>query len=260
MSEEVAVFIDLENLRYGLLKSYGQEPDFASLVEKAKKYGRPSIMRAYADFTEHPEEITRRLQIAGIESINIPVKRRTYSQAGKQIERVKNAADMVLALDAMIDALEADKSSISKVFFLVTGDRDYVKLVTLLRNRFGQRVVIVGVPGSVAGDLVNAAGEDDPIEVAKPKPVDKQILKRAIVDMVKKGPTPLSYWTLKTIDQWSQDNRQSIPGTTKERRDVIGLLVEEGVLTEEEIETKNKRCVISIVLDEKHARQLKYLD
>lgn len=116
MSEEVAMFIDLENLRYGLLNNYGQEPDFAYLVEKAKKYGRPSIMRAYADFTEHPQEITRRLQIAGIESINIPVKRSTYSQGGKQIERIKNAADMVLALDAMIEALEADKSGISKVF------------------------------------------------------------------------------------------------------------------------------------------------
>lgn len=260
MSEEVAMFIDLENLRYGLLNNYGQEPDFAYLVKKAKKYGRPSIMRAYADFTEHPQEITRRLQIAGIESINIPVKRSTYSHGGKQIERIKNAADMVLALDAMIEALEADKSGISKVFLLVTGDRDYVKLVTQLRNRFEQRVVIVGVPGSVAGDIVSAAGEDDPIEVAQLKPVDKQILKRAIVDMVKKGPAPLSYWTLKTIDQWSQDNRQSIPGTAKERRDVIGILVEEGVLTQKEIETKNKGRVISIVLNEKHARQLKYLD
>jgi len=84
MPDEVAVFIDFENLRYGLLNNYGQEPNIMALVEKAKKYGRPSVMRAYADFTEHPPEITRRLQVAGVEAINIPVKRSTRSKGGRQ--------------------------------------------------------------------------------------------------------------------------------------------------------------------------------
>ena len=53
--QEVAVFIDLENLRYSLLNLYGQEPSFIAIVEKAKTYGRPSVMRAYADFAEHPQ-------------------------------------------------------------------------------------------------------------------------------------------------------------------------------------------------------------
>jgi len=41
MDEEVAVFIDCENLRYGLLNLHGTEPDLQALVEKARKYGRP---------------------------------------------------------------------------------------------------------------------------------------------------------------------------------------------------------------------------
>ena len=43
---EVAVFVDLENLRYSLLNLHGEEPDFAALVEKAKEYGRPTIINA----------------------------------------------------------------------------------------------------------------------------------------------------------------------------------------------------------------------
>ena len=38
--------------------------------------------------------------------------------------------------------------------------------MTTLRNRLGKRVVICGVPGSVSPDLVAAAGEEDPLQIA----------------------------------------------------------------------------------------------
>jgi uncharacterized LabA/DUF88 family protein len=194
MADEVAVLIDFENLRYGLLNNHGIEPDIMALVDRAKKYGRPTVMRAYADFSEHPEAIKRQLQIAGVEAIDIPVKKTTYTKGGQNVERIKNAADMVLALDSIIQAVDADANGMKKVFFIVAGDRDYIKLVTLLKNRFGQRVVICGVPGSTAGDLVSAAGEEDHIEIEKRDPVDVHLLKSSICSMVKKGPSPLSYW------------------------------------------------------------------
>lgn len=254
---EVAVFVDFENLRYGLLNRYGQEPNLLAIVEKAKKYGRPSVMRAYADFAEHPQEIRRQIQVAGLEAINVPVKKTTYDRGSGPVERIKNAADMVLALDAIIEALEADNNRKSKVFLLVTGDADYVKLVTLLRNRFGQRVVIAGVPGSIAGDLVTAAGEaPDPVEVAAHTPVDKVALKRALVAMVRRGPAPLKYWSLKIIDQWSQDPRQAMLGIATEKRDAIAELVKEGVLVQTAAPTGPSK---QAVLDEKKAQELGYL-
>ena len=139
MVGEVAVFIDLENLRYGLLNHYGMEPDFRQIVDKAQKYGRPTMMRAYADFSEHPSEITRQLSMCGIEAINIPVKRSLVTKGGQQMERVKNAADMALALDMMVEAFDADTGEKEKVFLMVSGDADYMRLVTQVRNRFGQR-------------------------------------------------------------------------------------------------------------------------
>ena len=153
--QEVAVFIDLENLRYSLLNLYGQEPSFSAVVEKAKTYGRPSVMRAYADFAEHPHSIRQQLHIAGIEAINVNVKRVKRPDAPKGVERVKNAADMILALDAVLEASDADASSKKKTFLLVTGDADYIKLVTQLRNRFGQKVIICGVKGAIGADLIS---------------------------------------------------------------------------------------------------------
>lgn len=259
MSNEVAMFIDLENLRYGLLNNYGQEPDFSCLVEKAKKYGRPSMMRAYADFSEHPSELSRQLQVVGIEAINIPVKRLSVTKQKGVIERVKNAADMVLALDAITEALTADMSKKVKVFLIVTGDRDYIRLVTLIRNRFGQRVVICGVPGCISGDLEAAAGENDHLEVSVPEPADMHQLKAAIVAMVKKGPHPLKFWSYKTIDQWAQSAQQSIPGTAKERRDGIAQLLDEEILVRQQRDDPKRGQVKEIILDEGKAKSGKYI-
>ena len=260
LDDEVAVFVDFENLRYGLLNDYGQEPEFHQLVEKAKKYGRPSVMRAYADFSEHPARLSRELEVCGIEAINIQVKRTTYMRGTKSVERVKNAADMVLALDAVMEAIDSDTSGKQKTFLLIAGDRDYVKLVTLLRNRFGQRVVICGVPGSVSGDLVAAAGEEDNLEVTQEAPVEKEALKKAIVAMVEKGPSPLQYWTLKVIDQWAQDARSRIPGTAKERRDAIGELLNEQVLLRKSRDDETKGRITEAILDESRALELGYVE
>lgn len=261
--EEVAVFIDLENLRYSLLNLYGQEPNFIPIVEKAKKYGRPSVMRAYADFGEHPHTIRQQLHIAGIEAISVNVKRIKRPDDRKGIERVKNAADMILALDAILEASDADASKKVKTFLLVTGDADYIKLVTQLRNRFGQKVIICGVKGAIGADLVAAADDKDDIEVDKREPVDEHELRTAIVKMVKKGCAPLKFWTVGIIDQWSQSSRQAIDGTAKEKRDAIHTLLEEDVLTKKEIDLSiigKKGIATQTILNETKAKELKYLD
>ena len=260
--KEVAVFVDLENLRYSPLNLHSEEPDFAALVEKAKKYGRPTVMRAYADFSEHPPGTSRQLQVVGIEAINVPVKRLQYSRGARQVERVKNAADMNLALDALVEASDADSNGKSKIFLLVTGDADYIKLVTQLRNRFGQEVVIAGVPGAVGNDLIAASGKEDPIEIPEREPVDKHELKKAIVSLVKKGPSPLDYWSIAIIRQWCV-RRSDIPGRPKEKGDAIHELVSDGVLLRQEIDLakfgKQGKAQQTILIEEK-ARELNLLE
>lgn len=150
---EVALFIDFENVRYGTLNTYGQEPDPHMLMDKARAYGRVVVATAYADFTEHPSYYRRTLEVAGILPRDIP-KRRTGSQ--------KSSADMVMLMD-IVDCL-LDRPSV-ETYVLMTGDSDFIRVVTRARHRFGKQVVISAVPGTMSTDLVASADTEDPLVI-----------------------------------------------------------------------------------------------
>jgi predicted RNA-binding protein with RPS1 domain/uncharacterized LabA/DUF88 family protein len=153
--KEVALFIDFENIRYGTLNAYGVEPRASLLIETARKYGLVNIARAYADFEDFPSEVLRDLQVSGITAVNV--------QAHTVGDRRKSGADM----DMLIDIIETmlDRAAIPTIL-LMTGDRDFLRVVTMARNRFGKEVVISGVPGTVAYDLISASGGNfDPLEI-----------------------------------------------------------------------------------------------
>jgi uncharacterized LabA/DUF88 family protein len=149
---EVALFIDFENIRYGLKNTFGLEPDPQRLMEKARKYGPVALATAYADFTEHPEFYRRKLEVAGISPRDIP--RRSPDVAHK------SSSDMAMLLD-IIDCL-LDRPSIATLI-LMTGDSDFIRAVARARYRFNKRVVVSGVPGCVSNDLIAAADANDPI-------------------------------------------------------------------------------------------------
>ena len=244
-SVQVALFIDVENIRYSLLNDYGVEPDFQAIVEKARKYGRVAEARAYADFSEHPESVRRQMDIAGIKVQDIPL-RRSRSAAG--VERVKSSADMHMVLDIVETML--DRPTVD-TFMIVAGDADYLRITTWLRNRFEKRVIICGVPGSVASTLASAANEVDPIEVPRPDESQLQGAVEALVRMIKKGPAPLEYWTVKIISQWADSPHQDIPGSAVDhKRAVDHLLANEMVVTEEA--ERRGRPVREARLNEEH--------
>ncbi len=153
--KEVALFIDFENIRHGTLNAYGVEPRASLLIETARKYGLVNIARAYADFEDFPSDVLRDLQVSGITAVNV--------QAHQVGDRRKSGADM----DMLIDIIETmlDRSAIPTIL-LMTGDRDFLRVVTMARNRFAKEVVISGVPGSVSHDLISASGGNfDPLEI-----------------------------------------------------------------------------------------------
>jgi uncharacterized LabA/DUF88 family protein len=149
---EVALFIDFENVRYGLKNNYGREPDPQMLMAKARKYGPVSQAFAYADFTEHPDFFRRKLEVAGITPRDIP--RRSPDVAHK------SSSDMAMLMD-IIDCL-LDRPNVNTLI-LMTGDSDFIRVVARARNRFSKRVIISGVPGSVSNDLIASADASDPI-------------------------------------------------------------------------------------------------
>jgi uncharacterized LabA/DUF88 family protein len=260
MSEECSLFIDFENIRYGLLKLSGEEPNFSELLDKVKKYGHPTLMKAYADFSEHPESVKRQLQILGIDSINVTVKKTSYkNSSGKEVERIKNASDMFLALDAIMEAEEANTLGKKKTFIIATGDKDYIRLVALLRHRFNQEVVICGIPGEISADLERAANITDNFDIKRPPPTNIEEIKKAICEMIQRGPSPLEYWSMRIIDSWILDPRQKIPGTAKEKRDALSTLKAEGVLIVREREDPRRGKRNETILDVDTARKNGYI-
>lgn len=167
---EVAAFVDFENIRYSSINSFGLEPDPLAWRDKALKYGLMAVARAYADFDQHPAPVRMRLDVAGFEAQHYPAKR-TSDGAGR--EKIQSRADLNFVIDVINTALTRPDI---ETFLLFTGDKDFIRLVTTLRNRLGKKVVICGVPGSVSPDLVVAAGAEDMLTFQQSADVDRQFI------------------------------------------------------------------------------------
>ncbi|MBA2277581.1 MAG: NYN domain-containing protein [Chloroflexia bacterium] len=220
---EVAVFVDYENIRYSTINSFGREPDPLSWRDKALKYGLMSVARAYADFDQHPLQARTRLDVAGFEAQHYPVKR-TVDATGR--EKVVSRSDLNMVIDIINTALVRPDVHI---FLLFTGDKDFIRLVTTLRNRLGRRVVICGVPGSVSPDLVAAAGEEDALELAQSAENDAAVILAidAYVRQLHEGFVPTQSHMSRTL--WRFLDRGVLPSEHIEAK--VMEFLRKGVLT-----------------------------
>ena len=76
MAEEIALFIDFENIRYSLLNIQHREPDPQELISVARHYGTVMVARAYADWTRQPDQFKGSLMAAMIDRVDCPAKQR----------------------------------------------------------------------------------------------------------------------------------------------------------------------------------------
>jgi len=76
VSEEIALFIDFENIRYSLLNIQRREPDPQELIGLARRYGTVMVARAYADWSRQPEQFKGSLMAAMIDRVDCPAKQR----------------------------------------------------------------------------------------------------------------------------------------------------------------------------------------
>jgi uncharacterized LabA/DUF88 family protein len=130
VSKDIAIFIDLENVYYGL-KKYHMDPDppdethnlFLRLQEH---YGRDAIrlMEAYADF----EQLD--LSMMSLQKKRVHIHQ-VYGNGRNGRER-KNAADIQLCLDAMEVLYEIPEIN---TFVIVSADQDMIPLLDRLWSR-----------------------------------------------------------------------------------------------------------------------------
>ncbi len=251
---EVALFIDFENVRYGLLNTYGQEPDPHELMGKARAYGRVVVASAYADFTEHPSYYRRTLEVAGILPRDIP-KRRTGSH--------KSSADMVMLMD-VVDCL-LDRPSV-ETYVLMTGDSDFIRVVTRARHRFGKKVIISAVPGTVSGDLIASADAEDTLVVEDasertadvdaerpPLPEGTTYEEARLIKLIDYLDNNRPYLTLNFIHSYAVSPTGRLRLTDDLASRLLDRLLEEEILVPYEKELDDGRVVTNLYMNREHA-------
>jgi uncharacterized LabA/DUF88 family protein len=131
MNNDIAIFLDLDNLVIGALEvNLTFDVDLmlshiSSIVE-----GRIVLRRAYGDWRQRAN-LTKKLATAGFE-LQSTVRLSMNS---------KNLADMQMVVDAMSTLIDRQNF---QTYVLVTGDRDFAPLVQALRKR-GKQVIGVGI-------------------------------------------------------------------------------------------------------------------
>ena len=85
MTDEIALFIDFENIRYSLINVQHREPDPQELIGLARRFGTVMVARAYADWTRQPEFFKGSLTAAMIDRVDCPAKvRERFRQSPQQ--------------------------------------------------------------------------------------------------------------------------------------------------------------------------------
>jgi len=74
VNDEIALFIDFENIRYSLINVQHREPDPQELISLARRFGTIMVARAYADWSRQPEFFKGSLTAAMIDRVDCPAK------------------------------------------------------------------------------------------------------------------------------------------------------------------------------------------
>jgi uncharacterized protein (TIGR00288 family) len=151
--DDVAVFIDFENVYVSVREKFDATPNFELIMDRCEDYGRIIIARAYADWYRYPR-VTSALFANGVEPMYVP----TYyydREVGRTGRPIKNSVDIHLCIDVMRTLYS--QTHIAK-FVLVTGDRDFIPLVNAIRQH-GKEVIVIGIGGAASAHLAQSADE-----------------------------------------------------------------------------------------------------
>lgn len=241
--QEVALFVDLENITMALWNNFQQSPDVFKWVDKVRKYGPMGFARAYGDFSQpHLSRLEPDLRALGIEKFDCPTKQRGDGS--------QSTVDSNIIIDLYEVAL--DRPGI-KTFMLMAGDIDYMRVVARLRHRLDKTVVIAGVPGSISGQLVRAAGNDDPIE---PLAVDETDFdERQLIRLINTSESTLPENmkpTFRALLKYVSDPRNASVVSPQTAQATLTRLVNVKILQQQLIELPDGRQLTTTALNRAH--------
>lgn len=136
---KIAIYLDFENLAISAKEVYPSTPRplrIDDILDYAKGYGDVIIKKAFADWNKAPcNQYVEDLRLRGFDLIFLP----QTSLSGK------NGADLRMTIDALEDMYD---KSLLDVFFLGTGDTDFIHLIRKIKER-GKEVVVLGFEHSI---------------------------------------------------------------------------------------------------------------
>jgi len=160
--KKTAIFIDYENVYWGLVNQYNFKPEPGRLISliltEIEKNGVLLIKRAYADW-DRPDfhGAQAALKKAGVDP--------TYSLSKKtvkgEVSSWKDTADAALMLDAL--GFLYEREDIDQ-FVLVTGDRAFLELIYKFKSR-DKKVKICALKTALAKELSDAVGNESLISI-----------------------------------------------------------------------------------------------
>ena len=248
--DEVALFIDFDNIRLGYSNIYGLEPEPRDLMQRAREFGRVIVAVAYADFSECPASQRRELEVAGI----IP-----HDTPPRNGHRRTSSAAMAMLMD-IVDCL-LDRPAIG-TYILMTGDSDFVRVVARARHRFGKRVIVAGVSGTISQDLIASADDAlllapegvDPLEPTRGQPAEQPMSRAEVgllhlIDYLQKN---RPYLTLNFIHSYAVSPTGRLRLSDMAASRLIDKFLEAEILIPFERQLEDGRVVVNVYLNEEH--------
>ncbi len=139
----LGLFIDFENLIYGLTHRYGEQGafekfDLTPITKLCQEHGRMIMAKAYADWRmKSINRFQSDLYAAGVELIHVLSRGQ------------KNAVDVYLAVDIVEMALTLQHL---EIFVIVSGDRDFVRALQVIR-KYQKKIIVIAPKWSLSPDL-----------------------------------------------------------------------------------------------------------
>ncbi|CAH6803546.1 NYN domain-containing protein [Vibrio chagasii] len=151
--ENIAILVDVQNVYYTTRDKYRSNFDYNQFWYVATEGRHVVAAHAYAISSQDPKQRQFHHILRGV---GFDVKLKPFIQ--RRDGSAKGDWDVGIALDAIELAENVD------TIVLVSGDGDFEILVERIKQRYGKKVEVYGVPGLTAQNLIDSASKFVPIE------------------------------------------------------------------------------------------------
>lgn len=151
--KKIAIFVDVQNIYYTTRQTWGRQFNYRKLWQKISDQG--DIVSAIAYATHRADDKQIKFQDA-LRHIGFEVKLKPYIQ--RSDGSAKGDWDVGITIDIMETAGKVDR------VILLSGDGDFDRLLTHIRNQHNISAEVYGVAPLTASSLMNAASIYHPIE------------------------------------------------------------------------------------------------